>query len=99
MTEPACPACGVPYREHLGLNGTCAALLQARLEAAALRDQVAAFREHGVSLHKAAARERAAIVAWLRQDQTCAGEPLRDLADAIERGDHCDHEPEDPDHA
>jgi len=26
VTDPTCPACGVSYRDHLGLNGTCAEL-------------------------------------------------------------------------
>lgn len=35
---PTCPACGVPYRDHLGLHGTCAALLSTQLELDELRD-------------------------------------------------------------
>lgn len=69
----------------------------------ALEAQVAAFTENGVSIHKAVAREREAIVEWLRsranaphpiQADSPAFSPsgrglLMQAADAIERGDHC----------
>ena len=32
MTDPICPACGVPYSDHLGLNGTCAELQRLRAD-------------------------------------------------------------------
>jgi hypothetical protein len=28
--DPACPCCGVAYREHLGLTGTCAEVVRLR---------------------------------------------------------------------
>ena len=34
MRAPTCPACGVPYRNHPGLNGTCKALVEALAELA-----------------------------------------------------------------
>ena len=32
VTDPTCPACGVPYHDHLGLNGTCAELQRVKAE-------------------------------------------------------------------
>jgi len=67
----------------------CRVRLRAALEAAeAERDEARAERDE--ARVRGADAERAAIVAWLRLDQTCAGEPLRDLADAIEAGEHHD---------
>ncbi len=41
MTAPTCPACGVAYRDHKGLNGTCAALQRALAILTAIRRDVA----------------------------------------------------------
>lgn len=30
MSKTSCPSCGVPYTDHIGLNGTCALLREAR---------------------------------------------------------------------
>jgi ribonuclease D len=70
-------------------------LEKARAEAAALRAQVAELIANGVSTHKTAARERAAIVAWLRREADRSmtimqgpGQTYYRISDAIERGEH-----------
>jgi hypothetical protein len=32
VTDPTCPACGVPYHDHLGLHGTCEELQRVKAE-------------------------------------------------------------------
>lgn len=79
-----------------------------RDERDALRAQVAALTANGVSMHKAAAAERAAVVSWLRgmlaKLRTSPGNTtvllndrlmvdVGDLADAIDHGDHIDGAP------
>lgn len=41
---PTCPSCDVPYTDHLGLNGTCAALRDVRIERDRLRRVLAVER-------------------------------------------------------
>ncbi len=58
------------------------------LEERAGEDVVVMTLEEWTDRDEGAAAERRAVVAWLRMDQTAAGEPLRELADDIERGEH-----------
>jgi len=39
--DARCAACGVPFTQHLGVQGTCAELLEARAEIERLRAIVA----------------------------------------------------------
>jgi len=98
--ESGCGPAVTTDPQGVPLCQACADMLDAegaRLadEVVALRAQVAALKANGVSMHKAAAAERSAIVAWLRtmrpterQCEAMTSELLADLADAIERGDH-----------
>ena len=61
----------------------------------ALREEVLQLQSRGTSITNAIERERAAVVAWLRDvaetmnhngDKCCGG--VEDLADSIERGEH-----------
>jgi septal ring factor EnvC (AmiA/AmiB activator) len=41
LSEPACPSCGVPFVDHLGLAGTCQELQSTNATIATLRATVA----------------------------------------------------------
>jgi len=63
MSAPTCPSCGVAYRVHLGLHGTCAQLVEARAALAASEDRLRAALNEIEQLRPALAVERDAAKA------------------------------------